>query len=332
MKRNLISAILLLACVTTTCLGDLTEDYSDDLSDLIATQVRWQELEVNSDLSQSTKDSVGAQIDYLVQLLKLGGEAGKLEVSDESIMNGAAQLLGTAFGMSANSLLTSSKAIDVEHELSSVVRRLFDKAETAHLLAQPIYISESLLSAPLSWIWETGKCTLRLIATRSNPESAVRFAEFDIRVLAAPAGGTFTWAWVRRINTDGYYGSDEIENVIVFGTSPTVPPPAKILRNASLDGEVLPIQETTAEGSAGELDFSQQIVKGAGLSSPLSPLSKGFRDLLIAVRYDAPNGSSCSAMKLIHLNDSPPFIFSSDGFIPKEVLDRLREQEGWTPE
>ncbi len=330
MKRNLISAILLLACVTTTCLGDLTEDYSDDLSDLIATQGRWQDLEVGSDLSQSTKDAVGAQIDYLVQLLKLGGEAGKLEVSDESIMNGAAQLLGTAFGMSANSLLTSSKAIDVEHELGSVVRRLFDRAETAHFLAQPIDIPKGLVSA-LTWLVDSGECTVRLSATRSNPGSAIRFAEFDIRALASPAGGVFTWAWVRSIDRDGdIFTPAEIENVIVFGTSPTVPPPAKILSNASFDGEVLPIQETVASGELGLLKFNQQIVKGAGLSSPLSPLPEGFRTLAIAVRYDAPNGSSCQDDLWISLYDS--FEIHDSHFMSGDVRNRLLEEEGWRPQ
>lgn len=330
MNKAILSIILIITVFPMTTFGDLTGDYSDSLAELRQLQDRWQALEAGSSLSQNTKDAVGSMINNLIKSLELGEDAGKHNVSDESIMNAAAQLFSTMIGLSVNALVTGSAALDVESALSSAAGRLFDQAETAHLLSQPVAAMEIDLLRQLdfgrSYLFQPDdNCAVMLSVNRSNPSSAVRFAEFDVSVLAAPSGGTFTWAWVREIDKDGTLDTPpEIEGLVTFGTSIHTPPLSKILRNASLDGEVLPIQEIADESG---LVVNRQIIKGAGLASPLSKLEKGFRRLHIIVRYDTPDGAQCENWHSIRLKAALGVPVKDD--VSQQVIERVAKEGFW---
>jgi len=330
MRSCIIAIIFIITLLPASGLGDVTGDYSDNLSELRSIQDRWNDLEAGTNLSQGTKDAVGEQISTLIRWLELGEDAGKLGISDKSIKDAAAQLASLAFALSVNSLLTGIEALQVESDLSSVARHLFDKAETADLLSQPVAAKDTNLLSELDYwrrvIFESDDdCAVMLSVNRSNPSSAIRFAEFDVSVLAAPGGGTFTWAWVREIDNDGKLDTPpEIEDFVIFGTSIQTPPLSKILKNASLDGEVLPIQEIADESG---LVVNRQIIKGAGLASPLSKLERGSRSLHIVVRYDTPDGARCRDSYSIRLD--PALNAPMRDAVSETVEDLLIEEKFW---
>lgn len=326
MKKVRIAIILISIFLPAIGLGGVTGDYSDNLSELRSIQDRWNDLQAGTNLSQGNKDAVGEQISTLIRWLELGEDAGKLGISDRSIRDAAAQLAGSAVALSVNSLLTGFEAFQVESDLNSVARRLLDKAETADLLSRPIEFDRYFGGAHLGLL-QSGACEIELLSRRVNPESAIRFADFDIHALAVPSGGTLTWAFVRTIVTDRHlYREEKIEDTVVFGTSPDLAPPAKILRNGSLDGEVLPFQRATGEMSG--LDITRQIVKGVGLSSPVPKVDGGWRRIYVLVRYDAPDGTSCHNNLSLGLDESQAYPFVGQNLFSEKIRQAIRD-EGW---
>ena len=190
----------LLFFVTTFFLGAIpgqtTADYSGIFSDCPQLQ---QDIQNKTDADfnkDGTHDLFQHRVDNLCSSLGAGDMAETWAIDDVLILNLANALSDFTWILSINNLIEDHNLRNDAEALAIAAR---EQAEVGVALSEPfsldlkkhrVHLTRSLLD-------ESQSCVVVIQAVHTNPDAPGRWSKFNVTATAAPAGGTYRWAFLK---------------------------------------------------------------------------------------------------------------------------------------